>query len=45
MGIIQKRAFVIPFPLKTIDFPNGQVHLGHSPGGLVAFLTENGDRV
>ena len=45
VGIVQKRSFIVPFHLGTIDAPNRQVHLRQAPGGLVALLPINGDVV
>ncbi len=43
MIVIQKRAFVVPFHLGTIDAPNRQIHLCQPPGSLIAFLSVNGN--
>ena len=38
MGIVQEGAFVVPQYLRAVDGPDGKVHLGQPPGGLVALL-------
>ena len=45
MAVVQKRAFVIPEHLRTVNTPDRQIHPGQTPGGLVAFLPVNGNVV
>lgn len=41
--VVQERAFVVPFDLRAVDAADGEVHFRQPPGGLVAFLSVNGN--
>ena len=43
VGIVQERSFVVPFDLRTVNSPDGQVHLAQAPGGLVTLLSVYGN--
>ena len=43
VGVVEERAFVVPFNLRAVDAANGEVHLGQPPGRLVALLSEDGN--
>src|SRR4030042_2332236 len=45
MHIIQKRTFVVTLYVAAVDMTDSKVHLGQSPGGLIALLPVNGNAV
>ena len=42
MGVFQKRTFVIPSDIGSVNAPNGEVHLAQTPGGMIPFLPIDG---
>ena len=45
MGVVEERAFVVPFNVRAIDTLNGKIEFRQTPGGLVGFLTVNRNQV